>query len=112
MYGPLPVEVAFFLDGGVTWNKGEKPSFFNGNARAGLERRHHAPHESAGLRGGADRLRAAVRSTWTGMDLGILADAGILRVRGVDGKWQMANGILSAISPFAICHDRRAFALV
>jgi Tol biopolymer transport system component len=31
MYGPLPVEVAFFLDGGVTWNKGTKPSFFNGS---------------------------------------------------------------------------------
>jgi outer membrane protein assembly factor BamA len=30
MYGPLPLEVAFFLDGGVTWNKGQKPSFFNG----------------------------------------------------------------------------------
>jgi Tol biopolymer transport system component len=30
MYGPVPVEVAFFLDGGVTWNKGSKPSFFNG----------------------------------------------------------------------------------
>ena len=25
MYGPLPVEVAFFLDGGVAWNKGEQP---------------------------------------------------------------------------------------
>jgi hypothetical protein len=33
MYGPLPVEVAFFLDGGVTWNKGDKPSFFNGGTR-------------------------------------------------------------------------------
>ena len=33
MYGPLPVEVAFFLDGGVTWNKGQRPSFFNGGAR-------------------------------------------------------------------------------
>jgi outer membrane protein assembly factor BamA len=33
MYGPLPVEVAFFLDGGVTWNKGQKPSFFNGGTR-------------------------------------------------------------------------------
>jgi Tol biopolymer transport system component len=30
MYGPLPIEVAFFLDGGVTWMKGDKPSFFNG----------------------------------------------------------------------------------
>ena len=25
MYGPLPVEVAFFLDSGVAWNRGEKP---------------------------------------------------------------------------------------
>jgi hypothetical protein len=33
IYGPLPVEVAFFLDGGVTWNKGDKPSFFNGGTR-------------------------------------------------------------------------------
>ena len=33
MYGPLPVEVAFFLDGGVAWNQGEKPSFFNGGTR-------------------------------------------------------------------------------
>ncbi len=31
VYGPVPVEVAFFLDGGVTWNKGQKPSFFNGS---------------------------------------------------------------------------------
>ena len=30
MYGPIPVEVAFFLDGGVTWTKTTKPSFFNG----------------------------------------------------------------------------------
>jgi hypothetical protein len=33
MYGPLPVEVAFFLDGGLTWNRGQKPSFFNGGTR-------------------------------------------------------------------------------
>ena len=33
MYGPLPVEVAFFLDGGVAWYKGEKPSFVNGGTR-------------------------------------------------------------------------------
>ncbi len=33
MYGPVPVEVAFFLDGGVTWNKGDKPSFFNGTRK-------------------------------------------------------------------------------
>jgi hypothetical protein len=31
MYGPLPVEVAFFLDSGVTWNTGEKPTFLNGS---------------------------------------------------------------------------------
>jgi outer membrane protein assembly factor BamA len=33
MYGPIPVEVAFFLDGGVTWNRGQKPSFLNGGTR-------------------------------------------------------------------------------
>jgi outer membrane protein assembly factor BamA len=30
MYGPIPVEVAFFADGGVAWNRSEKPSFFGG----------------------------------------------------------------------------------
>ena len=33
MYGPIPLEVAFFLDGGVTWNKGDKPTFFNGTRK-------------------------------------------------------------------------------
>jgi hypothetical protein len=33
MYGPLPIEVAFFLDGGVTWDRGQRPSFFNGGTR-------------------------------------------------------------------------------
>ena len=31
MYGPLPVEVAFFTDGGVAWNSGQRPSFFGGD---------------------------------------------------------------------------------
>jgi len=31
MYGPLPVEVAFFTDAGVAWNRGEKPSVFGGS---------------------------------------------------------------------------------
>jgi Tol biopolymer transport system component len=31
MYGPVPVEVAFFADGGVAWNRGEKPSFLGGS---------------------------------------------------------------------------------
>jgi Tol biopolymer transport system component len=31
MYGPLPVELALFLDGGVAWNSGEKPSVFGGH---------------------------------------------------------------------------------
>jgi hypothetical protein len=35
MYGPLPVEVALFADGGVAWNKGEAPSLFGG-ARSGV----------------------------------------------------------------------------
>ena len=31
MYGPLPAELAFFTDGGVAWNRGEKPSFAGGS---------------------------------------------------------------------------------
>jgi len=40
MYGPLPVEVGLFLDGGLAWNGGEKPAFLggdrNGVASAGV----------------------------------------------------------------------------
>jgi hypothetical protein len=31
MYGPVPVEVAFFADGGVAWNKSESPSLLGGS---------------------------------------------------------------------------------
>jgi hypothetical protein len=34
MYGPLPVELALFADGGVAWNSGEKPSIFGGTRDA------------------------------------------------------------------------------
>jgi Tol biopolymer transport system component len=33
MYGPLPMELALFADGGVAWNSGERPTFFGGNRR-------------------------------------------------------------------------------
>ncbi len=33
MYGPLPVEVAFFADGGVAWTASEKPSFLGGERK-------------------------------------------------------------------------------
>ena len=40
MYGPLPLEVALFTDGGVAWNSRDKPSLFGGSrsgvASAGL----------------------------------------------------------------------------
>jgi hypothetical protein len=35
MYGPLPVEVALFVDGGTPWNGGERPSVLGG-ARDGV----------------------------------------------------------------------------
>lgn len=35
MYGPIPTEVALFADGGVAWNRGERPEFFGG-ARRGV----------------------------------------------------------------------------
>lgn len=31
MYGPVPTEVAFFADGGVAWNAGERPALFGGD---------------------------------------------------------------------------------
>jgi Tol biopolymer transport system component len=31
MYGPVPLEVGFFLDGGLAWNRGERPSFLGGD---------------------------------------------------------------------------------
>jgi WD40-like Beta Propeller Repeat len=31
MYGPVPVEVAFFADGGTAWNNGERPEVFGGS---------------------------------------------------------------------------------
>ena len=31
MYGPIPVEVALFTDGGVAWDRGQKPSFLGGS---------------------------------------------------------------------------------
>ena len=33
VYGPVPVEIAFFGDGGVAWNRGDKPSFFGGSRK-------------------------------------------------------------------------------
>jgi dipeptidyl aminopeptidase/acylaminoacyl peptidase len=34
MYGPVPVEVAFFADTGVAWNRDESPSWFGGSRTA------------------------------------------------------------------------------
>ena len=31
MYGPVPVEVAFFADAGTAWNNGERPEVFGGS---------------------------------------------------------------------------------
>ena len=33
MYGPVPVEVALFTDGGVAWDRGETPSFLGGSRK-------------------------------------------------------------------------------
>jgi hypothetical protein len=34
MYGPLPTEVALFVDGGAAWNRGERPTFLGGDRSA------------------------------------------------------------------------------
>jgi hypothetical protein len=33
MYGPVPVELAFFADGGVAWMSDQTPTFFGGNRK-------------------------------------------------------------------------------
>jgi hypothetical protein len=33
MYGPLPIEVALFGDGGVAWTSSEAPTFFGGHRK-------------------------------------------------------------------------------
>jgi hypothetical protein len=34
MYGPLPLEVAAFAEGGVAWNQGERPTMLGGSRDA------------------------------------------------------------------------------
>src|SRR5258705_10500527 len=51
MYGPIPLEVAFFADGGVAWNRGEGPSLLGGG-RKGVS--------SAGAAQGVNLVRYAV----------------------------------------------------
>ena len=31
MYGPLPIEVALFADGGTAWSRNQRPSVFGGS---------------------------------------------------------------------------------
>jgi len=33
MYGPLPIEMALFADGGAAWKSGDRPTFFGGDRR-------------------------------------------------------------------------------
>jgi hypothetical protein len=33
VYGPVPIEVGLFADGGVAWNRGQSPSFLGGDRR-------------------------------------------------------------------------------
>jgi outer membrane protein assembly factor BamA len=46
LYGPLPVELAFFADAGVAWDRASKPDFFGGDrepvASAGVALRINA----------------------------------------------------------------------
>ena len=108
MYGPLPVEVAFFLDGGVTWNRGQKALILQRrHPRARDERRHHAAHEPARLRDRANRLCAAVRPSRTRVDLELFADAWILtreRRERAKSREQRANAgsLLSALFAFLL----------
>ena len=69
MYGPLPVEVAFFLDGGVAWMRRETEPL-QGGRRTGDERRRVVADEPVRFCGRADRFRPSVRSPRTGAGCG------------------------------------------
>jgi len=51
MYGPGPIEVAFFADAGVAWQKSDRPTFLGGNRQ---------PVSSAGMTLRANVLGFAV----------------------------------------------------
>ena len=51
MYGPVPIEVAFFADAGVAWQKSDRPTFLGGNRQ---------PVSSAGMTLRANVLGFAV----------------------------------------------------
>jgi outer membrane protein assembly factor BamA len=66
MYGPVPVEVALFADGGVAWNRGDRPSIFGGK-RDGLSSAGVALRVNLfGFRGRTVRFRPAVQRTTRG----------------------------------------------
>jgi len=33
LYGPVPIEIALFADGGFAWSAGEKPTLFGGDRK-------------------------------------------------------------------------------
>ena len=65
MYGPVPVEVAFFADGGVAWNSGEsRPSSAALGRR--VERRDHPSGEPDGYIPSAVRFRSPAAAAGRG----------------------------------------------
>ena len=50
LYGPLPVELAFFADAGVAWDSASKPDFFGGDREPVGERGRGPPHQRVRIR--------------------------------------------------------------
>jgi outer membrane protein assembly factor BamA len=74
MYGPLPIEVALFGDGGVAWTSDETPTLFGGNRK---------PVASAGVTFrinlfGAARRRTSAAAAAPGVDVRVQLDARVL----------------------------------
>jgi hypothetical protein len=84
MYGPIPIEVALFADGGVAWNRGQTPALFGGS-REGVVGRCCATRKPVRLRGRAARLLAALPAARKRLGGAVQPVAGFL------GKSQIPN---------------------
>ena len=83
MYGPVPVEVAFFADTGVAWNRGESPAIFGDFRRVadGCEQRgRRATGEPVRLRHWTVRRGAPVPAARPGLGHAVQPVARVLAV--------------------------------
>jgi outer membrane protein assembly factor BamA len=104
MYGPVPIEVALFADGGVAWNSGQKPAPLRRLARRRLVGRCGAARESVRLRGWTVGLRATVSAARKRLGRSVQSFARILTItlpqRLRDTETEISSGSLWPVAVF------------